>query len=463
MTTRDNGGFDLFMEVSPTLAAQIFAAGATIQVPDTPFSTPAASGTARMRLVRRQASFGAQQSVGLTFDLAGSTIEVTSATGFGSVPADLQTVDLGGSVVVADRVDARALNVVIDTTPNPASGTPDISVSLDEARVLASPLVSILLAQAYLLGGQAAMDNARSLLLSTIQSSLINGITTELTARPVNQTLISIPATLGGAAAVPPVALSTARTLMIGVQIGGPRGNLGLVTRSALRSGVGGRDIDGLSLVILNASLLRDFIRPRVVGLLGLTPGGFIASDPFLWSGSLTTTLPGMPPVTITRVSVFVNETQALVLTFSFSTSVVAGGVTISATVAVPITLTTTALAGGIAVTLTPGPATVLSSRVDVAWWVYLLSAVSLGVVGLAALALADAIADGTVAAPITTAVSGAMVAATVVIPLPPGVPALTVTRQVLFQADAPRRIISFGPFPFPAAGRDHDLVLTFA
>lgn len=462
MTTRDNGGFDLFMEVSPTLATQIFAAGAAIQVPDVPFSTPAASGTARMRLVKRQASFGAQQSVGLTFDLAGSTIEVTSATGFGAVPADLQTVDLGGSVVVADRVDASALSVVIDTTPEPASGTPVITVSLDEARVLASPLVSILLAQAYILGGKAAMDNARSLLLSTIQSSLINGITDELTARPVNQTLISMPATLGGASAVPPVALSTARTLMIGVQLGGPRGNLGLVNRSALRSGIDGRDIDGLSLVISNASLLRDFIRPRVVGLLGLTPGGFVAGDPFLWFGSVTTTLPGMPPVTITSVSVSVNETQALVLTFSFSTSALAGGVTIRATVSVPITLTTTASAGGISVTLTSGPATVLSSRVDVAWWVYLLSAVSLGVAGLAALALADAIADGTVGAPITAALSSAM-ATTVAIPFPPGVPALTVSQQVLFQADAPRRIISLGLVSFPAAGRDHDLVLTFA
>jgi hypothetical protein len=33
MSTRDHGGFDVMMEVSPTLASQIFSSGAVVQAP----------------------------------------------------------------------------------------------------------------------------------------------------------------------------------------------------------------------------------------------------------------------------------------------------------------------------------------------------------------------------------------------------------------------------------------------
>jgi hypothetical protein len=471
MSIFDNGGFDLMLEVSPTFASQLFALGPAIAAPDAPFTTPAVSGTARIRLTRNSAAFAPGNGVTLSLNLAGSTIEVTSAPGFPTIPAGLRTVDLSGAVAISDTVDAAGLNVAIDTTPDAAQGKPSVDVTLDNAAVLASPLVSILLAQAYILGGQGGMDAARNALLDTIRTALGNGIRAQLATTPLQQTVLSIPARFlppgvpnNPPATVPPVAVRTTGSMLVGVQLGSVRGgNLSRV-RSPLRRSISGGFIDGLAMVLSNACLLRDFVRPTLGNRFGLSPGGFLAGDPFLWFGSSTVPLPGTPPITITSAGVSVDEMQDLVLRFSFTSSALGGGVSVTASVAVPATLAVSAAGGSITVTFTPGRARVTSSRVDVAWWVYLLSAVTLGVAGVAALALADAIADGAIAGPLETLITGALSAITVTVPLPAGLPPLAVTMQSLFQTDAPQRMVpSLGGVILPASGRDHDLIVTFA
>jgi len=176
------------------------------------------------------------------------------------------------------------------------------------------------------------------------------------------------------------------------------------------------------------------------------------------------TTLPGAPPITITIAGAAVDQMQEIVLRFSFTASAVSGGIVISASVAIPVTVAVTAAGGTITVTFTAGRPRVTSSRVDIAWWVYLLAAVTLGTVGVAALALADAIADGAIGGPIETALAGAITAIRITIPLPPGLPPLSVTSQSLFQADAPLRTILLpGGIAAAAFGRDHDLIVTFS
>jgi hypothetical protein len=473
MSILDHGGFDLVADISPTLASQMFSSGPAIQAPDSPFVTPLASGTARVRLTRKTVSFAAGSRVTLSLDLASSTIEVTSAPGFTTVPSGLRTVNVGGSVSVSDLVDAAGLTASIDTTVDAARGTPSVAVTLNDAVILASPLITILLAQTFITGGQAAMDNARIQILQTIRTTLEDGVRNQLGATPVRQTIVSLPARFLPAAApnnppatVPPIAVLTGGSLLVGAQLGGPRGNLALIGRSALRRSISGGFIDGIALIISNASLLRDFVRPMIGNLLGLTPAGFLAVDPFLWFGSVTTTLPGAPPITITSAGAAVDQLQEIVLRLSFTSSAVSGGVVVSASVSQPVTIAVTAAGGSIRVTFTPGRPRVTSSRVDIAWWVYLLSAVTLGTVGIAALALADAIADGAIGGPIETALTGAFGAISLTLPLPPGLPPLAVTSQSLFQADAPLRFIALPGFPglvFPAAGRDHDLIVTFS
>jgi ABC-type transporter Mla MlaB component len=472
MAVADQGGFDILIEASPTLASQLFSAGPVIQAPDRPFGNLLASGTARIRLTRRSAAFASSNAITLSFGLTGSTLDITTAPGFPTVPQGLRTVDINGSVSVVDRIDGAGLAVLVDTTQDAAAGTPAVAVSLENASILASPLVSILLAQAFITGGETAMTAARNALLQTVETTLRDGITAELNARPVQQGLFTAPARflptaapLNPPATVPPVAVSSSRTLRVGIQLGGAPGNLSMVTRSSIRPSITGGDIDGLALVISNASLLRDFLRPTVGNLFGLTAGGFLANDPFRWFGSVTTTLPGTSPMTVTSVSVFVNEIQQLVLLFSFSASGAGGGITVSATVSIPISIGVMAAGGSITVTFTPGRPMVLTSRVDIAWWVYLLTAATLGFGGLYLLTWADAIADGAIGGPMETAIAGGLTAITATIPLPAGVPPVSVTMQSLFQGDAPRRMITAPgvPFTIPAPGRDHDLIVTFA
>jgi hypothetical protein len=214
---------------------------------------------------------------------------------------------------------------------------------------------------------------------------------------------------------------------------------------------------------VSNAALLRDFVRPAMVSGFGLAPSGFVPSDPFMWTGSASLALPGVGTAIITSMTAFVNEANQIVLTFSFNTRLVDGAISVSASISVPVDVVVTSRGGSLIATFTPAPATVNSSRVDVAAWVYVAIAFGGGLVLLGALALADAIADGAISGPLATAVNGAVAASTVPIPLPTGLPTLAVSGVSLFQADALRRTIRIGVIALPAPGRDHNMVVRLA
>jgi hypothetical protein len=336
--------------------------------------------------------------------------------------------------------------------------------------IVASPLITILLGRAYLAGGEAGLAAARQLLLGQLHDLIHAQVIAALTNAPVRQELFAIPARFLPAAAplsppatMPPIALQTSSSMLVGVQLGGTAGNLMRITRSSMRKSASGADIDHLVLILSNACLIRDMIRPAVGNLFGLTAAGFLASDPFRWSGSVPLAVSGMT-LTITSVAVFIDEMQDIVLLFSFSTSAVSGGVTVSATVSIPITVSFAGGAGSVSAAFMPGRPRVLSSSITIAWWVYLLSAATLGTVGLAALGLANAVGNATISGALETAIAGAITAITMTIPLPAAIPVLTLTEQSLFQADAPLRFVTLpGGISIPALGRDHDLIVGFA
>lgn len=239
--------------------------------------------------------------------------------------------------------------------------------------------------------------------------------------------------------------------------IGGPSGSLANVSRSNLPPGV------LLAVVISNACIIRDLIRANLDAQFNLSSTGtFLPDDPFVWTGSSPLPIPGVATVSLTALSVFVSEAQQVILGASFSTSLVNGAVTATAWVRVPVNVTVAPSGSSVVARLTPMSATVTASRVDVAAWVYLVVAVGAGPFLLSALAIADAMADPAIAGPIGGVVNGALAPISFTIPLPPGL-AVGTAAATLFQADAPRRMISIGGIATSASGRDHDLVVRLA
>lgn len=466
MSILDNGGFDVLLEVSQAAAAGLMRNVVSIPDQSQPFNSQGVTGNATIHITPADAKFSNGNAVEIVLSLAGSTLALTSWP----LPVLLSTVDniinLDARVAVGDLVQAAALSAVVDTSPDAAHATPRVTVTLDRNTILASTPVTILLGYIVVGQGAPAMLLAREAILTTLQSQLETSVRATLANAPIVQTLLTVPAAF--APFVPAPMLSTPGTqnpvrvdttvgsLRVGALLGGSAANPNLITRSALRtSTTTGTPIDALALIISNACLLRDFARPAVGNALGLTAAGFAPFDPFFWTGSASTSIGGTP-ATISFASVSVNESAQLVVVFTFAISALGGGITAHGTATIAVNVGLSSSGAGIAVTLTPQAAVISGAHVDIAWWVYLLSALTLGTHGLVALAVADAILDG--------AVSGGAMSippVTMTLPLPAGVPPIFVTGLSLFQGDAPRRVL-----PFPAilgAGRDHDLIATFA
>lgn len=475
MSANDHGGFDVLLEVSSAAAMGLLRSGITFPERTAPVADPIGlAGTATVRASPTSVRFAPAGFVDVELSLAGSSFVLSSWPIPVALPTDT-TITVNATVVVRDTVDASGLSATIDSAPNTMRGTPAITVTLDKPAILASAPVTILLGWIYLNVGEAAVATTRQTLFDRLQSTLETSLRDELAATPLQRTLFALPSQLvppppAPGIAVPPtvspVALDTsASTLRVGVTLGGTPGDPTRITRSPLRtSSVTGTPIDAIALVISNGCLLRDIGRSVVGSALGLTPAGFNPSDPFLWLGSTTTTIAGAA-ATISFAHLFVNASQQLVLVFNFASSALAGGITVSGTVTVVLDLTVGADATGITVTAAPRTPVLSGARADIAWWVYLLTAATLGYGGIVAMTLADTIIDGSL-----TAAAVGLPTSTVTIPLPAGLPAVVVTGQSLMQGDAPQRVAVATPFsligplpPLLPAGRDHDLIVTFA
>jgi hypothetical protein len=463
MTIADHGGFDIITDITPALATRALRPRWTFTPVSVMFSTPELEGTATIQLSAPEVGFEPGEMLVVRLSLSGSAVEVASVTGFPMIPPALRNVTISGSIVLRDTVDASGRSVEVDMTDNPPRMTPDAAVELDRAAILRSPLVELVIAYARIQGGEEEAMRVRELLITRATTILHDELRNFLSRTPIRQQLLAFPVNFAPGTGVPdtqsPVSVNTpTATLRVGAGLGSPLGRLTRITRSNLAGG------DQLAVIIANACLIRDLVRAPVDRVLGLSSSGaFVADDPFVWTGNLNIPIPNAT-LSLTSMAVFIDETQRLVVTVSATASVLNGAATVFVSLRVPISFTVTTNAGGLLVTLSPGPAAVLSSRVDVAWWVYAAVLFGGGPFLAAVLAIADAIADGAIGGPIAVEVDRAIPdQIPVPIPLPAGVPMLSVRGTSLFQADAPQRTLMVGPITMPAAGRDHDLVVRLA
>jgi hypothetical protein len=275
--------------------------------------------------------------------------------------------------------------------------------------------------------------------------------------------------------ATPPITVQNFRTTPASLEalcgVGGPAGNRNLITRSILRSNTSGVFIDAAALCVNNRSLLRDFIRPALTTRFGLTTGGFNATHPFQWAGSVPLPIPSIPLVSsasLLSMTAGVDEVQRLHVLGSAIAAGSAGA--FSVTIRFDLAVTVAASTDGVTLTITPtlaGTPTV-NSDISIAWWVYVGGILAGGIGLTAVLAAIDLFGGLFLNGPISSAIAGAVAGALPAIPVPisgPGLPRIVsaVSSVSLNQADAAAQTFTLPgtTLTVPDGFRQHDLIVT--
>jgi hypothetical protein len=475
MSVADSGGFDIAIELNRTAILAAIASGATIPVSTRPFTLPNVSGTITPSVRVTNLAMASNDDITITLTIDGTVLTVTSQSifpipGGGSLPPELSRVDVGGTVAVTDRLEIRGTSLVADFSDDAARGQPAVVPALDEAKVLASPLVTLYLASRLLSGGLAAYTQAKQELLTQIRDGVRDAVHDAVVALGT-VTLVPAPST-------PPIVVSAAalrtraESLHLLYTVGGTPGNPASITRSMLLTSTStGLPLDAAALCLSNAFLLRDVLRPAATGFFGLPAGGFLAGHPCWFIGAAPFTPPGGLPTGVASMTVDsliggTDEASRMHVIIGFTVNGFGGAFTYKATVDVTIALGVTAAAGAITFTVTPTVA-VTSSDVEIPAWVYIASALSGNALLLTILLEIDVVAGTLIAGPLATALGGLLPAVAFPLPLPARVPPLAPRQPPnLNQPDAPTRIatltISGIPLPLPDPFRAHDFITNY-
>jgi hypothetical protein len=409
-------------------------------------------------------TFPGGAAVQFSLDTTGTVLNVAEVQIGNFPPVTLQDgrVPLDGTCGVGDSLEIAAGSLVINFAPD-ANGEPVVTPAFDTGRVLSSPAVMLYLAARVLQGATA--DQARAEIVTRIND----------TARQIVTDILRTIGVVTLVPASPPMVVRNFRTTPSSVEalavIGGPGGNRSLITRSVLRSGASGVFIDRIAFVLNNTSLLRDFIRPALTGLFGLTPGGFNPTHPFRWSGSVPLagiSVPMLAASSLTFLTAGVDEFQRLhVVGIAVGTGT-AGAFSISA--GFDVTFGITATTDGRTLTLTPVllGTPLVASDVSIAWWVYVGGFLTGSATLLTVLAAIDIFAGFFLNGPLSGLIAGSIAGAVPSFPVPisgPGMPPVvsSVSSVSLNQADALVQTFVSGGVMIPDIFRQHDLVITMA
>jgi hypothetical protein len=472
MTTADNGGFDFAVEIAEDTVT--FAARSLVIPPSAPqpFNGAGMQGRILPHVAIDDIDLIAPTTLRMKLNLQGTNILVTQIVlgGVGqSVPAWMQNIELSGIVTIDDRLEILGNALVVNYIGDPAAGTPHVDFALDESSVLASPLVTLIMAQAILEDPTGTTyQQRRTQILDMIRLQTITAVRSQIMSLGT-QTLIPSPPPFP-----PPIPSVISANFKIGdrtihmlYHTCGSGGNPALITRSnLLRRTSDGQPLDVATLIASNTGFIGCVVNPATTMALGLSPGGFVAGHPFLWIGRIPLPIVGGPPplisgVFVTSILAGIDGTNLRLLA-NLVADGVGGAFTINAAVDTTFSLTTTATATGTTLTMTTTPLglPIVQSDVSIAWWVYASSFLSGGIELATVLAAIDAFGGLVLNGVIATAVARFLPTLTLPLSLPPAIPAVTVRTQSLRQADAPTRTVTIVsalgisvPFtdPFPA------------
>lgn len=478
MSAADEGGFDLVIEVAQQLLLSV-AGNVTIPETPEPIAFAGISGMLTPVATITDVTLGNSPILDVTISLDGTTIVATQVPWYlDPVPAKFRTINVTGDVTVPVPLVASGLTLAADFS---SAGAPAVSqAALDS--IFAAPLVEFLLVVTLIVDPTGG-------LYQQVKAAITNQVTTQIQAAVGSiGKVVLIDFTPMSAALVTAVGKPIAGfTFAFGNQsvfllfvIGGSFGTT--PTRSDLLRATGGQPADRADLIISNACLLRDLVRPSLMappasggGGLGLTAGGFMPGtgpspgSPLAWGGSVP-----FPPamggaissVTINSVIAGVDGTNLRLLVSATANGLsgpLGSAFTVNASIDAAFSLSAAISGGTLTLTLTLAGTPAVSSNVSIAWWVYVLGFVLGGFTGVEIIAIANAFAGNFANGLIAGLVKGALRPISIPIPLPSGVPALSVRQVSLFQADAPPSFVLAGGFlvlllPFP----QNDVIINF-
>jgi hypothetical protein len=482
----DHGGFDVIAEI-PEATALTVARGLSFGSAAAAFANAQASGNVTVAAAVSGVSFMAPDRLVLDIDIAGTRIEVLRVALFGP-PTDvapwMQLIRPTGRIRVnapLGMTPGHALAALL--TPGGAGAT--VTVNVNEDSILASPLVTSLLAQAilpdptndtlYQLAKAQVLDQFRIAIEGQVRQSLAQLGTVVLAPAP------ALPSSTSGAlnlvARSAFIILSRSIKICYATRTGTGGSTAAITISNLLRSTATGIPVDAMAIGLSNAFVLRDILRdaltvPQPTGL-GIPLSAFQRTHPLMLIGPLVTTMPGGPipgiaSLTINSVFGGIDGTN-LRLLISMTANGASGAFSISASIDAAFSVTAGA---GSPPTLTVGLAGTPTVTTDlaIAWWVYVAAAFVPGGLTLAyVLAAADLFGGSMANGPVAAAIAGLAggLGGTFTAPSGPGLPPLSIRPPVsLGQPNAIRRTIAAAlpgvPTPLPIVDPflDNDVLL---
>lgn len=486
MPLADHGGFDVVAEI-PEATALTVARGLSFSSARAPFANGQASGNVTVAAAVSGVSFAAPDRLLLDIDLAGTLIEVLQVTLFGP-PTDvapwMQLIQATGTIRVNAPL-AMTPGHALAALLTPGAGGSTVTVNVNEDSILASPLVTSLLARAilpdptndtlYQLAKAQVLDQFRIAIDGQVRQSLAGLGTTVLAPAP------ALPPSTSGAlnlvATSAFIILSRSIKICYATRTGSGGSTTAITISNLLRSTATGIPVDAMAIGLSNAFVLRDILRDALTlpqpGGLGIPLFLFERTHPLMLLGPIVTTVPGGPipgiaSLTINSIFGGIDGTN-LRLLIRMTANGASGAFSVSASIDAAFSVTAgTRSPPTLVVGLAGTPS--VTTDLSIAGWVYLAAAFVPGGVTLAGvLAAADlfagSIANGPVAAAITGLAGG--FGGTFTVPSGPGLPPLSIRPPVsLGQPNAIRRTVAATvpgvPTPLPIVDPflDNDLLL---
>ena len=494
MPLADNGGFDVLAEI-PTGTMLSVLQTFRFTFGPIPFRSTRMTGTALVATTINAVTLTAPNRLVLDLDIAGSQIVVNTVTVFGpqmNVAAWMALITPRGTIQVDAPLAMTPANALA-VTFTPSGSDPVVTVNLDENSVLATPLATMLLAQAIMADPMngALYQQARAALLAEFRTAVEDQFHSFLANLPNTQPQLgslvlapapTLPSSTSGAANL--IASSSFKILPGSIKLcyatrTGSGGSITPIGSNLVRSTATGLPVDGMAIVLSNAFVLRDIIRdgftvPPPSGL-GIPLGAFQSTHPLMLLGPLVTTVPGGPIpaiVSLTYNSIFggIDGTNIRLL-INLTANGASGAFSISASIDAAFSV----MAGpGTPPSIVVGLAGTSTVRTDlsIAPWVYLAVGI-LPFVGpplATILAAADLFAGSLANGPIAAAIAGLAggLGGTFIFPPGGGLPALTIRPPVsLGQSNAITRTFMVTvpglpmPLPFVDPFKDNDVMIT--
>lgn len=458
MGLSDHGGFDAALELSEELVRASITGSVAFPLPaDRDTEIPDLRLRLHVRTVTVDAvdlQVGERLALGGQFVADGIVLRATINGQPVGLPAGLGPAELRGTFVIPCAVGVGTLGATrgVVVTPLPADST----CSVNQNALFASPPVQLVLAAAFIAGGETAFLQRRKQISDQVEVTA-SGL--------VRDGAAAIPLTLAVAepGAVTFAAVRTsAVTLKVLAAVALPAGNPALATAiSARRNALGGA-LDHVALVLNNATLL-SAVRTTASAALGIsaafppwTPG-----HPCVLFSSTPITVPGIPTVLGTPVlSVFLDFFQAQVNAVGLLQLDVRirgvgpfGLATVITTATATAPFLATVAAGTLTLALGP-PAIAVTSDVQISPMLYLI-ALLLGQFSLlAVLSAIDLLAGPFISTLITIVLGGIAPGLPLAVAIPLAGPIATPSSITVsaIEPGAPIRVVTlpFIPFPLP-------------